>query len=362
MNERDFQTDNDIEHHFGDDDELDPLSAAMADKIDFLVDDRFPGVADDIGLIISRAQLRYGFEPKHPEVVKAIHKQMGSKVKLDDLEGISDVEMNRLRQRALEDGEDSTILEAIGVWAMQWESYQQELIDLEPSELMERYSAAVASVEAELHEMDARHDVLSFINEPNARADFEYWGVLPSWTLHEAVALSFDKNPEQVNLESIKKYRAVASHSPFVRQFMQRLHLVERAVAAGHLENLTSPRNFSRWALTENLPLGTDFSIWAHSNSHGGADHSVQNGDDAWSDPRVRSTLYKMFFGMAVAKYGLDPQFGADDRSPVFSRIAADLLAVGLEVDTKTVRKHAKLARGVFSNMVTPPAIRAKRT
>ena len=362
MSERDFHTDEGIEQHFEDDDELDPFVAAITDRIDFLVEHRFPEVSDEIGLIISRAQLRYGFQPDHPDVANAIFKQMGSSVTLDDLEGISDKELERLRQRITEVGEEAAVLEAIAVWALEWEQYQQELIELEPDELMKLYSEATSKVDAELQEMDARHDILSFINEPNARADFEYWGALPSWTLHEAVALSFDKNPEQVNLDAIKKYRAVASHSPFVRQFMQRLHLVERAVAAGYLESLPSPRKFSRWAFAENLPLGTDFSIWAHSGSHGDVDYSVQSGADTWSDPRVRSTLYKMFFGMAVAKYGLDPELKLDERSPVYSQIAADLLAVGLEVDKKTVRKHAKLARQVFADMVTPAHVRAKPT
>lgn len=361
MSERDFHTDEGIEQHFEDDDEMDPFVAATTDKIDFLVEHRFPEVSDEVGLIISRAQLRYGLRPDHPDIANAIYKQMGSAVTLDDLEGISERELERLRQRATEEGEDAVIIEAIAVWALEWENYQQELIELEPDELMKRYSAAASMVDAELQEMDARHDILSFINEPNARADFEYWGALPSWTLHEAVALSFDKNPEQVNLDSIKKYRAVASHSPFVRQFMQRLHLVERAVAAGHLESLTSPKNFSRWAFTEKLPLGTDFSIWADSNSHRTNSRSAQGDAETWSDARIKTTMYKIFIGMAVAKYQLAPNFDPAERTSAFIQIAEDLDAVGLAVDVKTLRKHAKLAMELFALSDNSPTIRKLR-
>jgi hypothetical protein len=48
-----------------------------------------------------------------------------------------------------------------------------------------------------------------FFNQPTAFADFDHWSRAAHWTLEEAAALSFGRNPEVVNSKVISPQRLV---------------------------------------------------------------------------------------------------------------------------------------------------------
>ena len=71
--------------------------------------------------------------------------------------------------------------------------------------------------QAELIKQYEDDDQKRFFNLPNAAADFEYWSKMAHWTLDEALALSFGKNPKVVSWKSLEKI--ISYTSPFVLQF-----------------------------------------------------------------------------------------------------------------------------------------------
>ncbi|MBB3235800.1 hypothetical protein [Phyllobacterium endophyticum] len=84
-----------------------------------------------------------------------------------------------------------------------------------------------------------------FFNQPSSNADFEYWAKMSYWTIDEAVALSFGKDPRVVSWERLK---SLANVSPFVGQFSAKQVLVSRAETMGQIWKSTIPRIFLAWA------------------------------------------------------------------------------------------------------------------
>jgi hypothetical protein len=70
--------------------------------------------------------------------------------------------------------------------------YRAEIESL-PVDLLQSLfeSERVKALTAIQHEEEAR-----FFNQPNAKADFDYWSKAEHWSLDEAIALVFGKAPE----------------------------------------------------------------------------------------------------------------------------------------------------------------------
>jgi hypothetical protein len=92
---------------------------------------------------------------------------------------------------------------------------------------------------------DSSQYELDLFLQPQSAANFEYWAKVPVWSLDEAVALSFGKNPDQVDWESIEIYRGVSSTA---QDFWNCRRLVLRYQAIGRLTDPTYPRDFLEWA------------------------------------------------------------------------------------------------------------------
>lgn len=65
---------------------------------------------------------------------------------------------------------------------------------------LQRRHAALRLAIARKNEAD------KFYNQAKAQAEFSYWLPMDFWTLDEAVALSLDKNPREVNMASIARH------------------------------------------------------------------------------------------------------------------------------------------------------------
>lgn len=77
-----------------------------------------------------------------------------------------------------------------------------------------------------------REEDARFFNRPGAQADYTHWSRAAYWTLEEAVALSFGKNPRVVNWKTIEFHLGV---SPFVASYRDIRHLANRAKLLGQL-------------------------------------------------------------------------------------------------------------------------------
>ena len=89
-----------------------------------------------------------------------------------------------------------------------------------------------------------------FFNQPQSLANFRYWAKAAYWTLEEATALSFGKNPGVVNSESVKPH---AGYSPFPADYARLKELVERArdfrqISDRQIGDKVTPSEFIAWA------------------------------------------------------------------------------------------------------------------
>lgn len=132
------------------------------------------------------------------------------------------------------------------------EAYRAELAQKSASDLQllveeERRAAA----EETKRRLDAEERE-RFFHQPRARADFDHYCKCSYWTVDEAVALSFGKNPEIVNWKNIAPLVGV---SAFAREFSLRRDLATRAVYSQQLFERMYPTTFLAWARQTGVPL-----------------------------------------------------------------------------------------------------------
>jgi hypothetical protein len=101
---------------------------------------------------------------------------------------------------------------------------------------------------AELEYQDSRR----FFHQPHAAADVAHWSKAAYWTLDEAVALAFGKEPSVVNASSLASY---CEESLFAQRYAKALELAQRAADSQQLEKEPSPGVFLEWARRNDLPV-----------------------------------------------------------------------------------------------------------
>ena len=74
--------------------------------------------------------------------------------------------------------------------------------------------------------------------------DYAVWAKYPSWTVEEAIALSFGKNPKLVNWFTIQP---LIEESEFAKEYAVLRNLVLRAVDIGVLTEKVRPTDFVSW-------------------------------------------------------------------------------------------------------------------
>jgi hypothetical protein len=252
-------------------------------------------------------------------------------------------------------------------------------------------SEALARAEAEAEEKQR------FYNKPHASADFGHWATLAYWTVEEAVALTFGKEP---NVVQWKHLLALTAISTFAVTFEKRREIVRRANVAKELGDPTVPGAFIVWAKRNNIPVppelesgvaarGEFIGDWkthydelkerygelTRSRDELFAQHSEllrsaeqQNATmakllelrDALAQriesmeaaarqvpeqkelkTRERDSALKLIIGMAVRGYRYDPKAQRNDAT---SDICDDLERLGVGLDPDTVRKWLRKA------------------
>ena len=172
-----------------------------------------------------------------------------------------------------------------------------------------------------------------FFNRPEARAIFEFWRTTAYWTMDEATALSFGKEPKRVNEPIIRSFPD--EFTPFIGEYIRRLELITRAVKAEQLSDPITPKTFARWADKTQIQIPDDLRCQATST-----DQMQQSAREM-----ERDSLLKMILGMAIAKYGYVP--GANRNTATGENrgsITSDLQIQGLNLDRDTIRRHLKKA------------------
>lgn len=124
-------------------------------------------------------------------------------------------------------------------------AYQAELGAKSPEDLMVLYQEEKAKEAKEYQEKAEREEKQRFFNQPSAKADFEHWSKAVYWSLDEAIALIFGKNPETVTWKRVQEFTNI---SAFARQFAKVRDLAQRSKALGQLTEPVLPGVFLAWA------------------------------------------------------------------------------------------------------------------
>lgn len=135
------------------------------------------------------------------------------------------------------------------------EAYQAELKSKSVDELMSLYQLERAKEAEELRAKVDREEQQRFFNQPSAKADFVHWCKAAHWTLDEAIALSFGKNPKVVTWERVKEFVHI---SPFAQRYEQVRDLALRAKAWNQLYDPVLPSFFLAWARRSEIEVSPE--------------------------------------------------------------------------------------------------------
>ena len=139
------------------------------------------------------------------------------------------------RQKQLEDREE--LLKEI-------DNYRVNLFVMPQDKFLELVKVEKEKEREEIAAQLEEQEKQRFFNLPYTEADFEHWSKTAYWTLEEAVALTFGKEPGKVNWGSLKNYTS----SPFVEKYRKVRELARRAKNFGNLYDPCPPGLFLGWA------------------------------------------------------------------------------------------------------------------
>lgn len=230
------------------------------------------------------------------------------------------------------------------------EAYRAELQSLEDDQLEDLVNQELER-EAQQHDQEPTR----FFHQPDAVADFHYWGWLPLWTLEEAIALTCGRDPAVVTWAEVEHH---VGASLFATRFCNLRRFVLRAGEAGQLTDPVPPEAYVVWAKAKGILLPTKLKTSIGTSQHEGdrkgrneqltATTSTLNCIQAADKPlgtRERKTFLRLILGMAIVAYGPDC---LASRSPTAKEIAKDLRERDIPLDEDTVRAKLKEAIAEF--------------
>jgi len=275
-------------------------------QIDFLIEIKYPPFYGEMQTFISLASIKFKCEETSDELIQRFWKKFG-----EDLEELVKEDATELTPRGIE---------TLRQFLTETNAYRKYLRDLPEAEFAELYKKEKLARQTRQDARQEAFDRHRFFNEPEAVADFEYWAACAAWTVEEAVALSFGKEPSVVNSETIVK-EVKSAPSPFARTFERQKRLVLRAIAAGDLADPLVPTTFLEWAHNNSLCLPPQLVEFVRPNLTMWKDRCQKLEDELQSlrsqldsakirelSTREKHTLQKMVLTMALAKFGYDPK------------------------------------------------------
>lgn len=227
------------------------------------------------------------------------------------------------------------------------EAYKTTLRKLSKTELLTLHKQTLDE-DKERNRLAAINEENSrFYNLKNANADFNHWAKADYWTLDEAVALSFGKEPKIVNLPAIQK---LVDKSVFCQTYAKRYDLAKRATFCKQFNDAIPPVYFLNWAddMDFELPQGLLDNVKNYAGRAINWRHEYVElkslYDEISEQPKPESTrksenLLQALAAIAMDAYGYDP----DSAKSTTPKDIADALArLGQKVDPKTIRGWLK--------------------
>lgn len=125
------------------------------------------------------------------------------------------------------------------------DAYQAELKSKSIDDLLVLYKQEREKEDQATQAKADREERQRFFNLSSAKADFVHWSKAAHWTLDEAIALSFGKDPKVVTWERVKELIRI---SPFAQRYEQVRDLALRAKVWNQLFDPVFPGIFLAWA------------------------------------------------------------------------------------------------------------------
>ncbi|MEM7728191.1 MAG: hypothetical protein AAF311_02840 [Pseudomonadota bacterium] len=190
----------------------------------------------------------------------------------------------------------------------------------------------------------------AFLQSDHA-ADEWFFSRCAYWTTHEAVALSFGRNP--IIIEPL--FAAyLMDRSAFARAFVDRVQLIERAQRVEQLTlDAVEPKAFACWLRDMRIDAPGWVLALASDRTPNPTDYQSA-ASSASAQTRERHTMLRLIAAMAVDGYGYNPSAA---RSDVTSQVVAASERIGHAQSANTVRKYLKEA----AELVPPDLYRDDR-
>lgn len=227
------------------------------------------------------------------------------------------------------------------------EDYIRTLRNMPEGELVTLHKHTLAEYVEQEKQNAIREENGRFYNLKSADADFVHWSKAAHWTIDEAIALSFGKEPEIVTWQKIEKFK---DKSAFVKAFSRRRDLAMRATRWKKFHDLVPPITFISWAKEIHIELPP--ALVAEVEKIGGiainwhdqyrkvvAERDALVGQQKPESTRKSENLMQAITCIAIDAYGYDPK-SAKSTAP--QDIADALAKQGKKVDPKTIRNWLK--------------------
>jgi hypothetical protein len=337
------------------------------EAVQSLVQERFPGFTEQVAELIPELRRKHRWADTGDQVLDAVW-PIVNRSRGFSLPDSQEPEEDELDARMSDESDSLTEFgrQRLRAYLDRALSYKAELEDLsydDRDEFRRRYKLSLAAArertEASAAERDAR-----YFDNPEDDADYQHWQSFPAWTLDQAVALSFGKDPRRINSKTKRN-----PGSLFMQRYKDRLEAAELAMdvgdlkdpQGGHLRNVR-PKDFAEWYLSAGISLPPSFPLdqleardWKAEYLKAATQLQSQHSQIADLEAKLgenittttKTTLFTMIIAMAVHRYGYTTTPYNKAASQIRQAIQSINQKAGesvLKLDDDTIRERSREA------------------
>jgi hypothetical protein len=210
-------------------------------------------------------------------------------------------------------------------------------------ELVEWVEAAEA--EGQARRQEEAEERRQFYHQPESEAELDDWASMPTWTLEEAIALSYGKDPQVVYWGAIKDR---LDQSDFVADYADRRERVSRGFEDGQLKDPIRPGAILKWAANFRMyvPDGLRDAVAVYDKDAVNWREKFEEiqtilaelrnaSPEDTRDSRQQRSDAKMIVAIAMDKFDFDP---TGRRTSAASNIVSCCQRSGISISVNTVR------------------------
>lgn len=254
--------------------------------------------------------------------------------------------------------------------------YYQELSQKSEEEIASLHKAELEKDRLAAQKHKEEQERQHFYNLSSADADFEYWSKMPHWSLDEAIALSFGKNPKVVYWGRIEaKFEYLSS--TFGQEYSKVRELANRAKLWNKTFDPMLPSLFIKWAADNDIPFPKELADMVGKRQGNAVDwkkmyedlveKSTENLTTANQiikaknqkieelekskteakplQTKEKESLFKLVIAMAVEGYRYK---SSAKRNDAVTDICNDLEKLEMPIDAGTIRKYLTAAKEIL--------------